>query len=101
MTNEETVYSCLEPRGKMSDIPLSSPSRRVDDLNDKNIYFVDNGKNGADLILKTIMTYLEKDYPDANLVFYPKTTAYSKPEPQSWWKVLEENADTAVVAVGD
>lgn len=101
MSLEETNYTCLEPRGNMSDIPLSSPSPRMEDLNGKTIYFVDNGKNGADLILKTIMNSMEKDYPEANLVFYPKTTAYLHPESKTWWKEIEENADAAVVAVGD
>ncbi|HHX75415.1 MAG TPA: hypothetical protein GX699_10985 [Firmicutes bacterium] len=101
MTPEDTVYTCLEPRGEMQDIQLSPLSARVDDLHGKTIYFVDNGKNGAEPILKSIMELMEKDYPEAKLVFYPKTTAYSRPEPQSWWKELEDNADAAVVAVGD
>ncbi|NLN07138.1 MAG: hypothetical protein GX167_05910 [Firmicutes bacterium] len=101
MTMEQTVYTCLDPRGEMQNIQLSPLSARADDLDGKTVYFVDNGKNGAEPILKALMELMEKDYPEAKLVYYPKTTAYARPEPQSWWQELEKNAAAAVVAVGD
>jgi hypothetical protein len=88
-------------QANMKDIKLSPPSPRLGDLKGKTIYFVDNGKNGAEVILKTAMKLLQKDFPHAKLVYHPKTTPYTRPEPQNWWRELEENADAAVVAVGD
>lgn len=101
MNPEEIQYSCLEPRGNSYDIELFSLSKRIDDLNNKSVYFVDTNKEGAEVLLKTVMDFIGKKYPQANLVYYPKTTSYRHPELKEWWKEIESNADAVVIAVGD
>jgi len=98
---EEIQYSCLEPRGNFYDPDIFPLSNRIDELDKKNIYFVDTGKEGAEFLLRTLIDFMQKRYPRANLVYYPKTTSYRHPEPEEWWKELESNADAAVIAVGD
>ncbi|HHX75349.1 MAG TPA: hypothetical protein GX699_10650 [Firmicutes bacterium] len=96
-----TIYSCLEPRGDFPDIKLFPLAERVEALNQKTIYFVDNGKKGSDAILRSVMDLMRESYPEANLVYYPKTTRFFQPESEDWWKEIEVNADAAVVSVGD
>ena len=96
----DKLYSCLEPRGDLPDIKLLPLAKRVDALDHKTIYFVDNGKKGSDVILKSVMALMGESCPGANLVYYPKTTRFFQPEPEEWWKEIEANADAAVVYVG-
>lgn len=101
MNPEEIQYSCLEPRGNFCDLELFPLSKRIDELDKKTVFFVDTGKEGAEFLLRTAMEFMQKRYPQANLVYYPKTTSYRHQESEEWWKELESNADAAVVAVGD
>lgn len=98
---DETVYSCLEPRGDYFDIELLPPSKRIAELNSKTIYFVDNGKQGSKFVLKTALGLMEKSFPDAKLVYYPKTTPFHRPESEDWWNEINNNADAVLVSLGD
>ncbi|NLC10657.1 MAG: hypothetical protein GX767_00200 [Firmicutes bacterium] len=97
----DTIYSCLEPRGDYPDSKLYPLAKRVEDLNNKTVYFVDNRKNGSDVILKSLMDLMRESYPGANLFYYPKTTGFAQPESREWWEDIEKNADAVVVSVGD
>jgi hypothetical protein len=94
-------YECLDPRGLQDDILLLPPTERIENLNGKTVYFVDINKKNSDVLLKKTMSLLSERYPNAHLVYYPKTTGFTAPEPEEWWNKLKEEADAAVVAVGD
>jgi len=101
MMQSNNLYSSLDPRGDFVDIHITPLSKRIDNFNSKTVYFVDNGKQGAEFILKTFIKLMENNYTDINLVYYPKTTSFNRPEPKEWWDVIYRNADAAVVALGD
>ena len=83
----------------MKDIKLSRPAPPWD-LKGKTIYFVDNGKNGAEVILKTAMKLLQKDFPMQSWFITPNNPLHQAGTAELVAE-LEENADAAVVAVGD
>jgi hypothetical protein len=101
LENRDCVYRCLDPRGNPPDIEYLPPSKRLAALDDKTVFFVDIGKPGSDVLLKTAMEMMEKRVPSARLVYYPKNTSFMKPESEEWWKTIEERADAAIVALGD
>lgn len=101
MDNKDCIYQCLDPRGNPPDIEYQAPSKRLTDLDDKTIFFVDIGKTGSDVLMQNIMTAMQTRAPKAKLVYYPKSVSFMKQESEDWWKTIEEEANAAVVAVGD
>ncbi|HHX75399.1 MAG TPA: hypothetical protein GX699_10900 [Firmicutes bacterium] len=95
------IYKCMDPRGDSPDIELIPPVKRLDDLHNKTIYFIDILKRNSDVLTKNMIALFKKQYPQSNFIYYPKTCAYNKPESNAWWNEIMEKAEAAVVSVGD
>ncbi|MCR3921991.1 MAG: hypothetical protein NUK65_05670 [Firmicutes bacterium] len=101
MEQVRITYKCLDPRGDLPDREFISPAKRLSDLNNKTIYFLDIIKRNSKVIMRNLMDLMKEQFPDSNLVYYPKTSFYSSPEAEEWWDEIAKNADAAVIAVGD
>lgn len=99
--SKENIYNCLEPRGDIFDIQMIALGDRLKEINSRTVYFVDNGKQGSEFILKTALGLMKKQYPNANLVYYPKTSSFNRSESEDWWEEIKKNADVAVISLGD
>jgi hypothetical protein len=95
----ETKITVLNPLGVAPPIKLKPMAPRLNTLDGKAIYLIDNGYLGSDNLLKEMIVWLEKEYPRTNFVFKrlgPGTGSGS----QQLLAEVKENADAVIMGVG-
>lgn len=94
----------LSPWSEIDPIPLKSPAPRLDSLAGKKIGLFANHKRAARPMLEVARTWLQGNYPDAELDLYVGTETNV---PELWTRGKEkfqqwiDDMDGVVLAVGD
>jgi hypothetical protein len=89
----------LNPLGTPPPIKLKPMAPRLDALDGKTIYLIDNGYLGSDILLKEMIIWLEKEYPKTNFIFKrlgSGTGAGSQP----LLAEIKDKADAVIMGVG-
>ena len=98
---EERDYkiTVFNPLGTPPPIKLKPMATRLNALEGKTIYVVDQGYLGTDNLLKEMIVLLEKEYPKTNFVF--KRLGMSMgPEPPPLFAEIKEKADAVIMGLG-
>ena len=89
----------LSPLGTPPPIKLKAMAPRLNTLEAKTVYLIDQGYLGTDNLLKEMVVWLENKYPKTNFVF--KRLGMSMgPEPPSLFAEIKEKADAVIMGLG-
>jgi hypothetical protein len=89
----------LDPRGNPPATTLLPMAQRLDSLDGKTVYFVDNGFVGGEFLLKEMMSWFGKNKPQAKMEFRKKAGSFLDEDP-SLWAEIAQKADAVVMATG-
>jgi len=95
----EQKITVLSPLGTPPPIKLKPMPPRLDTLEGKTIYVVDQGYLGTDNLLKEMIVWLEREKPNTKWVF--KRLGMSMgPQPPPLWAEIKEKGDAMIMALG-
>lgn len=89
----------LNPMGTPPPIKLKPMPPRLNTLEGKTIYVIDQGYLGTDNLLKEMIVWLEREYPKTQFVF--KRLGMSMgPQPPPLFAEIKEKGDAVIMALG-
>jgi len=89
----------LNPLGTPPPIKLKPMAPRLNTLDGKTVYVVDQGYLGTDNLLREMIVWLEKEHPKTNFVF--KRLGMSMgPEPPPLFAEIKEKGDAVIMGLG-
>ena len=90
----------LNPLGTPPPIKLKSMAPRLNTLDGKTIYIVDDGFVGGDNLLLEIVDWFGKNYPSTKVVFKRKGGGGFDVEDPKLWAEIKENANAVIIGMG-
>ena len=93
----------LNPLGTAPDVQRKRQARRLNTLEGKTIYFVNDGFPGSDNLLYEAMDWFKAKYPKTNVVYRYKSQAGGggfDAEDPALWEEMNQKADAMVIGVG-
>lgn len=90
----------LTPLGTPPNIKLKKMAPRLDTLDGKTIYFVDDGFIGGDNLLYEMIDWFKANYPKTNVIYKRKGGMGFEAEDPALWAEMKEKADAIVIALG-
>lgn len=99
MTDQEPVYTVLNPRGVVPERKIKPLIPRLDALKGKTVYclYMTAG-NPHDM--EFLSADLQKAVPDCNVVYHQKRTGtWQTPFEEDEWEEIVNNADAVVLGV--
>jgi hypothetical protein len=98
-TSAEKI-TVLNPLGIPPAVRLKPQARRLDTLEGKTIYFVDDGYLGGDNLLLEFMDAFKAKFPTANLVFRKKGGRGFAAQDPALWEEMNQKADAMIIGLG-
>jgi len=95
----DPVITVLNPLGTPPPLDLKAMAPRLNTLDGKTIYIVDDGYPGSDNLLLELEKGFKETYPKTNFHYVKKTTFMSQKDP-ALWAEMKEKADAMVIALG-
>jgi len=93
----------LNPLGVPPAVHLKPQARRMDTLDGKTIYFVNDGYPGSDNVLYEMMDWFKANYPTTNVVYKYKSQqgglGFDAQDPPLW-EEMNQKADAMIIGVG-
>lgn len=89
----------LNPRGTPPPIPLHSMAPRLESLDGKTVYFVDDGFQGGDLLLQEMIGWFNRNMPNVKTEFRKKAGGFDGEDP-ALYAEIEEKGDAMIMATG-
>jgi len=96
---EDPVLTVLNPLGTPPPIKLKVMAPRLDTLDGKTIYVVNDGYPSSDVLLGELKTVMEGKYPDTKFVYRDKPGRFGR-EDEALWKEMADKADAMIIALG-
>jgi hypothetical protein len=90
----------LTPLGTPPNITLKTMAPRLDSLDGKTVYFVDDGFVGGDNLLYEMVDWFEENYPTATAIYKRKGGMGFEAEDPALWAEMKEKADAIVIGLG-
>ena len=90
----------LNPLGTPPPIKLKTMAPRLDTLDGKTIYLVDDGYIGGDNLLYEIQDWFKENYPKTTAVYKRKGGGGFEAEDPALWAEMKEKADGIIIALG-
>lgn len=90
----------LTPLGHPPNIKLKKMAPRLDTLDGKTIYFVDDGFIGGDNLLYEMVDWFKNNYPKTKAIYKRKGGMGFEAEDPALWAEMKEKADGIVIALG-
>jgi len=88
----------LNPLGTPPDVRLKPQAPRLNSLDGKTIYFINDGFPGSDNVLHEMMDWFKNNYPKTTLEYRYKGMGEAGAPPL--WKEMNEKADAMILGVG-
>ena len=88
----------LNPLGTPPDVHLKPQAPRLNSLDGKTIYFINDGFPGSDNVLHEMMDWFKTNYPKTALEYRYKGMGEAGAPPL--WKEMNEKADAMILGVG-
>ena len=88
----------LNPLGKPPEIRLKPQAQRLDTLDGKTIYFVNDGFPGSDNVLHEMMAWFRANYPKTTIEYRYKGMGDAGAPPL--WEEMSQKADAMILGVG-
>jgi len=95
----EQKITVLSPMGTPPPIKLRTMAPRLDTMEGKTIYFVDQGYLGSDNLLKEMIVWFEKNRPKTNVVFKRMSRGPGSQD-AALWAEIKEKGDAMIMGVG-
>ncbi len=90
----------LNPLGTPPPIKLKKMAPRLDTLDGKTIYLVNDGFIGSDNLLYEIQDWFKAKYPKTTTVYKRKGGGGFDAEDPALWKEMKEKANGIIIALG-
>ncbi len=90
----------LNPLGTPPPIKLKNMAPRLNTLDGKTIYIVDDGFVGGDNLLLEMVDWFKANYPKTNVVFKRKGGGGFDVEDPALWAEMKEKANGIIIGLG-
>ena len=90
----------LNPLGTPPPIKLKTMAPRLDTLDGKTIYVVDDGFIGGDNLLLEMQAWFAKNYPKTKIVFKRKGGGGFDVEDKPLWAEIQKEANGVIIGLG-
>jgi hypothetical protein len=90
----------LTPLGHPPNIKLKKMAPRLDTLDGKTIYIVDDGFVGGDNLLFEMVDWFKANYPKTNVLYKRKGGGGFEAEDPVLWAEMKEKADAIIIGLG-
>jgi len=92
----------LNPLGAPPAVRLKPQARRLDTLEGKTIYFVNDGFPGSDNVLYEVMDWFKANYPTTKVIYKYKSQqggGFASEDP-ALWEEINQKGDAMVIGLG-
>jgi hypothetical protein len=96
----EEKITVLTPLGTPPSIKLKAMAPRLDTLEGKTIYIVDNVYPGSDLLLTEMAAWFEREMPKTKAIYKRKNAMGFEGEDPALWAEIKEKADAVIIGLG-
>ncbi len=96
----EQKITVLSPRGTPPPIILKSLAPRLDTLDGKTVYLVNDGYVGTDILLGEMQAWFKTNMPKVNTIYKRKGGGGFTAEDPALWEEIKEKADAVVMGMG-
>jgi len=100
MAADQELLTTLNPLGNPPGIELIPLAPRLDSLEGKTIYFVDDGFLGGDVLLNEMIKWFAENQPGVKTEFRKKGGMGFAAEDPQLWAEIKEKANAVVMATG-
>jgi hypothetical protein len=90
----------LSPKGQPPSIQLKSMAPRLDTLEDKTVYLVNDGYLGTDILLAEMQAWFKVNMPEVTTVYKMKGGMGFTAEDPDLWAEMKEKADAVIMGMG-
>lgn len=92
-------FTVLSPMGVPPAIKTLAMAPRLNSLDGKTIYIVDDGFVGGDVLLKEMAAWFNRNMPKVNVVYRRKAGAFEAEDPPLWAEI-KAKGDAVIMGVG-
>lgn len=96
----EKMVTVYNPLGTPPPITLKPMAPRLDTLDGKTIYVVDDGFIGGDNLLHEIVDWFHAKYPQTNVTYKRKGGGGFEAEDPQLWAEIQEKGDAVIIGMG-
>jgi hypothetical protein len=96
----EELVTVYNPLGTPPPIQLKPMAPRLDTLDGKTIYIVDDGYIGGDNLLNLMVEWFEENYPNTTTLYKRKGGGGFESEDPQLWAEIEEKGDAVIIGMG-
>jgi len=90
----------LSPKGQPPPIQLKPMAPRLDTLDGKTVYLVNDGYLGTDILLGEMQAWFKANVPELTTVYKRKGGGGFTAEDPELWAEIKEKADAVVMGMG-
>ena len=90
----------LSPRGQPPSIQLKPMAPRLDTLDGKTVYLVNDGYLGTDILLGEMQTWFKANVPELTTVYKRKGGGGFTAEDPDLWAEIKGKADAVIMGMG-
>jgi hypothetical protein len=90
----------LNPLGTPPPVKYKQMAPRLDTLDGKTIYIVDDGYIGGDILLNQMVDWFKKNYPKTTALYKRKGGMGFEAEDPALWEEMKEKADAIIIGLG-
>jgi hypothetical protein len=100
--SSEEKITVLTPLGSPPSIKLKTMAPRLDTLEGKTVYIVDNVYPGSDLLLTEMAAWFEREMPKTKALYKRKQGGAGGFEgvDETLWAEIKEKADAVIIGLG-
>ena len=90
----------LSPKGQPPPIELKAIAPRLDTLDGKTVYLVNDGYLGTDILLGEMQAWFKANVPELTTVYKRKGGGGFTAQDPELWAEIEEKADAVIMGMG-
>jgi hypothetical protein len=98
--DSERQITVLSPRGQPPAIQLKQMAPRLDALDGKTVYLVNDGYLGTDILLGEMQAWFKKNMPGVTTVYKRMAGGGFTAEDPALWAEIKEKADAVIMGMG-
>ncbi|MGA9885759.1 MAG: hypothetical protein WBQ34_18735 [Candidatus Acidiferrales bacterium] len=92
-------FVALSPKGTPPPVQRFPMAPALTTLDGKTVYLVDTGFFGADLLLKQVADWFQRNMPSVKTVYRRKAGTYPEPDPKLWAEI-KAKGNAVIMAIG-
>jgi hypothetical protein len=97
----EQKITVLSPRGKPPAVQLKPMAPRLNTLDGKTVYLINDGYLGTDILLGEMQAWFKANMPKVNVLYKPmKGGGFASEDPVLWAELKEKKADAVIMGMG-